>query len=251
MIQQIQADPLIEAFMEEVRRAQRASGKALHGRAVNSPHNSVCSGIMKRTEGGAARLLTGESSAMIDAVDKLAVRFDEMCRRQGAHHLLTEKMSADIVQRLAWELKENCEALGSSRPEKFISVTLYNGAIAPRLLLKNAFFKKAFAVHRACELRPLDPQSFLTEAKKKAQELMKRSEDPQDPLCVFKDAPSMFVHAVVAAPNDPLKHLKKHAVWREREEDKRPLHPALRLREEFNRSCVRDVLRSYLNTLQP
>lgn len=90
-------------------------------------------------------------------VNALAERFEEMCRRRGA--VMTEGLRRSVVKLLAAELWVNHTALGA-KPERLLSATVHQGAVAPELLKEFPNYPKFFITH-AMWGSPASSRAFL------------------------------------------------------------------------------------------
>lgn len=178
------------AFIEEVRRAQNASGKLQTGGNFLSPRQKL---EVSRATAGSALVAAVKTSVNADlSVNYLAERFEEMCRRQEA--TVDAELRPSIVKLLAAELLVNQKALDVPA-KKLISATLHHGAIVPELLKEyDKLPYSRLAVYSAVTARPGAPREFLERA---AEEIKALSTDPEFRLLLEKrpsDLPVAAIH---------------------------------------------------------
>ncbi len=106
-----------------------------------------------------------KNAAQVDeAVNNLAERFEEMCRRQKIS--VNPELRPSVVKLLAAELWVNHQALGIPA-EELIGVTVQQGAVGPELQSEFDRFRDRPGVFTTAAIGyPSDPRSFLRKVAK-------------------------------------------------------------------------------------
>jgi len=180
------------AFMHEVRLAQAGTPTRFSGRNRLYPEQTRA--ITQAME-SSALVAAVKAAAQIDLpVNRLAERFEEMCRRQGM--TMDAELRPSVVKLLAAELWVNQIALGV-RAEKIMSATLHQGAVAPELL-KEFPENPAYVITCALEHAPAASGAFLRRTR---EEIASISSDPEFQI-LTSNRPSEIMQTVIHHPSD-------------------------------------------------
>ncbi len=179
-------------YMREIRLAQAERGRKFIGvnRISEYQKRAITQAVDK-----SALVAAVKASAQIDLpVNRLAERFEEMCRRQGS--MVSEELRPSIVKLLATELWVNHKVL-RVRAEKLLSATLHQGAVALELL-RDFPEHPAYLITCAMQGSPASSREFLRRIGEQIEAL---SSDPEFSL-LAKNRPSEFAHTIAHSPLD-------------------------------------------------
>ncbi|MDD3371215.1 MAG: hypothetical protein PHE27_05250 [Alphaproteobacteria bacterium] len=192
----------IGAFVETVRKKQRESGKALCGCFKLSPET------IKAIK-DASRIvfeIAPSNGLTCESMTTLMMRFEELCRRQEI--AMPASARIDVLRYLVSELIANHTALGGN-PNKLIAVTLYRGAVGPRIVAGFPMFSETPGILRhATEKNPSDPEKFLRNVNGTIDALAAQNSNGQGEFSCFSDTPWVFKHAAVHNLSDPERFLR-------------------------------------------
>jgi hypothetical protein len=185
-------------FVATIRRDQRASGKSLMGRP------SLTQDTLSAIRLTAKHLLNVAPDGIVTSEDAefLAVRFEEMCRRQKRH--VDSQHRPAILQHLVTDLLVNCTATGST-PRQLVSVTLYWGGICPSLPGEFAEFGDTPWIFKHAAINNAwDPRGLLCKVRADIGAMSGEHE-----FGVFADTPGIIKYAVLNNPADPRDLLRR------------------------------------------
>jgi len=147
-----------------------------------------------------------KKSAQVDLpVNRLAERFEEMARRQGA--MVDAELRPSIVKLLAAELWANQRALDIPG-ERLLSGTLHQGAIAPELL-KEFPEHPRYVIISAIENHPAGPREYI---RRVGQEIEALSSEPEFQRIAIHRPSEITMAVIYAAPSKVREELRRRVV---------------------------------------
>jgi hypothetical protein len=187
-------------FIEYARRAHRESNKRLGGpkRLTEAQYRLINAAVDQLSMTGTFNDFSGH-----EAVRKLLVNFDVLCKRNGIE--LPETIRPHISRLLTNDLFTNARAfLEKPTPkalEQYVSLTLYQGITCVGLSGEAefaAFADSPWIFKHATKNNPTDPRSFLRRILTDIGETQAEAE-----FAELKDSPNIFKYAAVHNPKDP------------------------------------------------
>ena len=223
-------------FMQAARVRQAESEKRFMGQSFLSDEQE---NAIIQAAGNSALVKAVKDDAQMDgAVNYLAERFEEMCRRIGFsidRQPHSKEQREAVVKLLATELFVNQKALNGLSAEELIPLTVRLGAVGPEFKKEFPQFERAQGVFEyAAKSNPGDPRSRLHEVVKRIETL---AQDPEFER--LRETPEIFRIAVVMHGNSSenarafLRHELGNgknwqtAVMEKREDGKDPAGPQL------------------------
>lgn len=173
------------AFMQAVRVTQAESGKSMTGASLLSLEQEEA--IIEAARNSALVAAVKEHAQVDGAVNYLAGRFEEMCRRQRME--VSKELRPAVLKLLVTELLVNHKALDGLPVEKLIPVTAYQGAVVPELKKEFGHFP-AWIIEEGARERPNNPRGFLVRIETEAKTMAGEAEFER-----FRDTPSVFITA--------------------------------------------------------
>ena len=183
------------AFMQAVRVTQAESGKTLAGSSLLSLEQEEK--IIEATRNSALAAAVKEHAQVDGAVNQLAERFEEMCRRQ-LMELVSKELRPAVVKLLATELLVNHRALDRLPVEKLIPVTAYQGAVVPEVKKEFGHFFSPWIIENAVKHYPGHSRGYLSKVGEAAEMTA-----PEPEFKRFLDTSGIFITAAALNPLNP------------------------------------------------
>jgi hypothetical protein len=188
------------AFMQAVRVMQAESGRTLAGQSLLSLEQEEA--IIETARNSALVGAVKEQAQVDGAVNHLAMRFEEMCRRQRME--ISKELRPAMLKLLATELWVNHKALRLPA-EKVTPVTVYQGAIGPELEKGFERFRdKPWIFTTAAVSHASNPRGFLTKVAESVDEMASEPEFER-----FRDTPGIFATAAAHNPSNPRAYVRE------------------------------------------
>jgi hypothetical protein len=182
------------AFMQAVRVLQAESEKTLAGSSLLSLEQEEK--IIEAARNSALVAAVKEHAQIDGAVNQLAERFEEMCRRQRME--MSKELRPAVLKLLATELLVNHKALDWLPVEKLIPVTAYQGAVVPEVKKEFGHFFSPWIIENAVKHYPGHPRGYLSKVGETAD--MTAAEPEFKRFC---DTPEIFITAAALNPLNP------------------------------------------------
>jgi hypothetical protein len=190
------------AFMQAVRVTQAESGKTMAGSSLLSLEQEEK--IIEAARNSAVVGAVKEQAQVDGAVNQLAERFEEMCRRQQMK--MKEELRPALHKLLATELLENHKAMDWLPVEKLIPVTTYQGAVVPEVKKEFGHFFSPWIIENAVKHYPGHPRGYLSKVGETAEMTAAEPEFKR-----FLDTPEIFITAAALNPLNPRPYLREKA----------------------------------------
>jgi hypothetical protein len=146
------------AFMQAVRVLQGESGKSMAGASLLSLEQEEK--IIEAARNSALVAAVKEHAQVDGAVNQLAERFEEMCRRRRME--MSKELRPAVLKLLATERLVNQKAMDRLPVEKLIPVTAYQGAVVPEVKKEFGHFFSPWIIENAVKHYPGHPRGYLS-----------------------------------------------------------------------------------------